>query len=105
VAWLEQQPWPGNIRQLKHTLERAAVLSDADVLDADQLRTSSPGSLASRTGTGGGAGSLGEAVEAAERGAIVAALEASGGNRRDAAQRLGISLRTLFYKLRQYALE
>ena len=104
LVWLEQQPWPGNIRQLEHSLERAAVLSDGDVLDADHLRTSAVGSPPSRPATGG-AGTLGEAVEAAERGAIVAALEASGGNRRDAAQRLGISLRTLFYKLRQYALE
>jgi len=104
VAWLEQQPWPGNIRQLEHSLERAAVLSDGDVLDADHLRGSSAASPASRPVTGG-AGTLGEAVEAAERGTIAAALEAAGGNRRDAAQRLGISLRTLFYKLRQYDLE
>jgi DNA-binding NtrC family response regulator len=50
-------------------------------------------------------GTLGEAVEAAERRTIAAALAATGGSRRDAAQRLGISLRTLFYKLRQYHLE
>ncbi|HUL03148.1 MAG TPA: sigma-54 dependent transcriptional regulator [Gemmatimonadales bacterium] len=103
LTWLEQQPWPGNIRQLEHSLERAAVLSDDDVLEAGDLRTTSPGALAPRSDAG--AGTLSEAVEAAERAAIGMALEATGGNRRDAAQKLGISLRTLFYKLRQYDLE
>ena len=40
-------------------------------------------------------------VEAVERQAILRALEASGGNRRQAASLLGISLRTLFYKMRR----
>ena len=40
-------------------------------------------------------------VEAVERHAILRALEASGGNRRQAAALLGISLRTLFYKMRR----
>ena len=44
-------------------------------------------------------------VEALERVTIVRALEASKGSRREAAQLLGVSLRTLFYKLRRYELE
>ena len=40
-------------------------------------------------------------VEAIERHAILKALEASGGNRRQAASLLGVSLRTLFYKMRR----
>jgi transcriptional regulator with PAS, ATPase and Fis domain len=40
-------------------------------------------------------------VEAVERQAILRALEAAGGNRRQAASLLGISLRTLFYKMRR----
>jgi DNA-binding NtrC family response regulator len=55
---------------------------------------------------GNGAGSptaldLKSQVEAVERQAILRALEASGGNRRQAANLLGISLRTLFYKMRR----
>ena len=50
-------------------------------------------------------GSLRDAVEAAERQAIVAALQAAGGNRRAAAKQLGVSLRTLFYKIDRYQLE
>jgi transcriptional regulator with GAF, ATPase, and Fis domain len=55
-------------------------------------------------GTGGEA-TLREAVEAAEREAIVAGLRAAAGNRREAAKRLGVSLRTLFYKMDRHRIE
>jgi transcriptional regulator with PAS, ATPase and Fis domain len=48
---------------------------------------------------------LRDVVEDAERRAITAALEASRGNRRAAAKALGVSLRTLFYKMERYRLE
>ena len=44
-------------------------------------------------------------VEALERDLVQPALQASGGSRREAADLLGVSLRTLFYKLRRYRLE
>ncbi len=114
LAWLEVQPWPGNVRELEHAIERAAVLSDKQVLEPSDFGPN-PG-LASGVGMVGGAtltpgaspgppGSLRDAVEAAERQAIVAALEAAGGNRRAAAKQLGVSLRTLFYKIDRYQLE
>ncbi|MEW5984752.1 MAG: sigma-54 dependent transcriptional regulator [Acidobacteriota bacterium] len=37
VAWLRCQPWPGNVRQLRQSIERAALVSQADVLDADSF--------------------------------------------------------------------
>jgi DNA-binding NtrC family response regulator len=48
---------------------------------------------------------LREATERAEREAIEEALQAAGGNRREAAKRLGVSLRTLFYKVSRYRIE
>jgi two-component system NtrC family response regulator len=48
---------------------------------------------------------LSDVVESAEREAISAALSASDGNRRAAAKRLGVSLRTLFYKMSRYGLD
>ena len=105
LAWLEQQQWPGNIRQLEHAIERAAVLSDAAVLEPDHFRPEVLAAAPAGPRSDGAAGTLEEAVEAAERRTIAAALAATGGSRRDAAQRLGISLRTLFYKLRQYQLD
>src|SRR5207253_9115709 len=53
LAWLEVQPWPGNVRELEHAIERAAVLSDQELLEPADFR-SNPG-LASGVGMVGGA--------------------------------------------------
>jgi two-component system, NtrC family, response regulator AtoC len=102
LAWLEAQPWPGNVRELENAVERAAVLSGKQVLGPEDF-ASAPRSRPAPVGAR--ETSLRSAVEAAERDAIQAALEACGGNRRDAATRLGISLRSLFYKLQRLGLE
>ena len=107
VAWLREQPWPGNVRALEHAIERAAVLSDKEILDPVDLRKEPlPAPRSGAAGEqGAGSGTLRELVERAERGAISDALRAAGGNRREAAKRLGVSLRTLFYKMDRYGLE
>ena len=99
VAWLEQQEWRGNVRELENTIERGVVLTDGDVLE--------PGNFAHtpRPTTHAPAGKLSDIVEAAEREAIAAALGEVDGNRRTAAKRLGVSLRTLFYKMSRYGLD
>ena len=104
VTWLQGQPWPGNVRELENAIERAAVLSDRENLEPEDLRR---GPIASPTplDSTGGSGSLDDAVAAAERQAITAALKATDGNRREAARRLGISLRTLFYKMGRHRLD
>jgi len=105
VAWLREQPWPGNVRALEHAIERAAVLTDKEILEPTDFRKeplpppSSPGER------GEGSGTLREVVEGAERAAIAGALQAAGGNRRAAAKRLGVSLRTLFYKMDRYGVD
>src|SRR2546428_1336847 len=107
VGWLEGQPWRGNVRELEHTIERAAALTDKQVLDPEGLRKGplpTPHSYDSGE-RGVGSGTLRESVESAERAAITAALEGSDGNRRAAAKRLGVSLRTLFYKMERYRIE
>jgi two-component system response regulator AtoC len=106
VAWLEQQQWPGNVRQLENAIERAAVLSNKTILEPADLRNEplpAPGSPSSEE-QGAGSSSLRFVVEAAEREAITQALRATDGNRREAAKRLGVSLRTLFYKIDRYGL-
>jgi two-component system response regulator AtoC len=106
LAWLEEQAWPGNVRELEHAIERAAVLSDKDLLAPDDFGKAPPPARhpAEEQGAGSGRATLRDAVEAAERQAIARALEASGGNRRAAASQLGVSLRTLFYKMDRYRL-
>ncbi len=105
LAWLEAQRWPGNVRELEHAIERAAVLSDQELLEPADFRKEPLPAPRSPEEQGAGSGTLRSAVEAAERQAIVAALQAAGGNRRAAAQQLGVSLRTLFYKIDRYQLE
>src|SRR3989441_2533400 len=104
LRWLEQQPWHGNVRELEHAIERAAVLTDKETLEPDDLQKGPLPAPRSYEEQGAGSGTLREAAEAAEREAIRAALEAVGGNRREAAKRLGVSLRTLFYKMERYGL-
>ncbi len=105
VAWLTEQRWPGNARELEHAIERAAVLSDKEILEPADLRRQPLPAPRSPEEQGAGSGTLREAVEAAERATIRAALGGADGNRRAAAKRLGVSLRTLFYKMDRYGIE
>ena len=96
---LTHHTWPGNVRELRNALERAAVLSAGGLLDSKDFALANS---ASNVASGANAVlDLRTQVEAVERVAIQRALEASNGNRRQAANLLGISLRTLFYKLRR----
>ena len=107
LAALTQYSWPGNVRELRSAVDRAAALAadgPLDVKDFAGLARNGNGN-GNGHGAANGASALGldlkSQVEAVERLAILRALEASGGNRRQAASLLGISLRTLFYKMRR----
>jgi len=94
------------VRSLEHAIERAAVLSDKEILEPGDFRKEAlpaPHSLGGEQGAG--SGTLRDAVEVAERQAITGALVGAGGNRREAAKRLGVSLRTLFYKMDRYGID
>jgi two-component system, NtrC family, response regulator AtoC len=107
-AHLAAAPWPGNVRELRNALERALILHEGDVLEPEHFapiggpsaRPSppSPSPLAPSSDIADGS------LEALERRAIEAALVAAEGNRRTAAARLGIGLRTLYEKLKRYDL-
>jgi two-component system, NtrC family, response regulator PilR len=119
LAALTHHSWPGNVRELRNAVERAAVLGTGGPLEPKDFALSNGngngrgayeahgnganGSNGNGTNGSNGNGSLElkHQVEAVERHAIQRALEASGGNRRQAASLLGISLRTLFYKMRR----
>jgi DNA-binding NtrC family response regulator len=105
LAALTHHSWPGNVRELRNAVDRAAALGGAGTLDVkDFVGLSGAGNGNGQTPVNGGGHpglDLKSQVEAVERQAILRALEASGGNRRQAASLLGISLRTLFYKMRR----
>ena len=100
-ARLVAEPWPGNVRELRNALERAMILSDGDVLREAHLyvEPSATSPEAKRADVGAGAG---ESLADVERRTIEATLAEVGGNRRAAAAKLGIGLRTLYDKLKKY---
>jgi len=98
LAFLSGADWPGNIRELANVLERSAIMVERDAITADDLALL-PG------GVGEPTASTPTTVSEAERDAISRALAATSGNRRLAAARLGIGLRTLYDKLKRYGLD
>ena len=103
MAAIRAHSWPGNIRQLENALERAVVLSANGSIGADAFQDSHPVAQESDE-TEPASGRLSEVVDSAEREAIRRALEASDGSRADAAKLLGVSVRSLFYKLKRLGL-
>ena len=106
LAALSHHAWPGNARELRNAVDRAAALAGDGRLDVKDFTGIGGNGHANGNGHHGLNGAstgldLKSQVEAVERQAILRALEASGGNRRQAASLLGISLRTLFYKMRR----
>jgi two-component system, NtrC family, response regulator AtoC len=95
--------WPGNVRELKNTIERALVLCDDTITIADLPDRLSDASQRVRP-VAPAADVRGQLAEA-ERTAIIAALEAEHDNQTRAARRLGLSRRTLIYKMERYGLK
>lgn len=105
---LAPYPWPGNVRELENILERALILCKTETLTPAQLpprvldaRPPSAKLTEKAAPTGAVSPAL---LEEAERHALIKALEAHGGHRERTAQALGISRRTLQYKLSRYGL-
>ena len=101
-ARLQREGWPGNVCELRNVLERAMILADGPVIKAEHLwiEASSvtpsrpPSPMARKTGS----------LRELERETIQSTLADVGGNRRLAAMKLGIGLRTLHEKLKRYEL-
>ena len=94
--------WPGNVRELENCVERAAVMSDGDILDVTDLtQILRPAALdAARTPMNGEGESWPRSLRDSERDLILKTLRNLQGNRTRAAEILGISLRGLHYKLK-----
>jgi DNA-binding NtrC family response regulator len=96
--------WPGNVRELRNTLERAVILCGS----GDLQRAHLPPGFGAQAGGAGSASTeqiavpVGATVEVAERLLILKTLHATGNNKTRAAEMLGISLKTLHNKLKEY---
>ena len=118
-AQLAASTWPGNVRALRNALERAVILCDAEEITPDHLWFDSVPAAASGSQTAAVPASApsrpvaavdwtrlleGRPLAELEQAAIEATLASVDGNRKQAAERLGIGLRTLYDKLKRYGL-
>src|SRR5512138_1250987 len=109
-------PWPGNVRELDNVMQRALILANGPVIEREHIhlemvsggqRTADGESICVRAPTNEASpsekidseGALASSLSAAEHELILQALRADNGNRQAVAKRLGISPRTLRYKL------
>jgi DNA-binding NtrC family response regulator len=100
----ENFSWPGNVRELRNTLERAAIVCDGDVIEPRHLPPAFGAASPMATASDAEAIHLGvgTTVEEAERQLIFKTLESTHNNKTRAAEILGISLKTLHNKLKEY---
>jgi DNA-binding NtrC family response regulator len=97
---LRHYDWPGNVRELENVIERAVVLSSGAVIQPEDLAFPALGSLPPLAG----ASRYQTRLETVEREVLREALQAHGGDKRAAAQALGLALSTLYAKLKKYQL-
>ena len=96
-------PWPGNVRELRNVLERASIASDRGTIVRQHLPAEFGKATAMTTsGLSGLRFPVGTTVDAAERELILQTLAATGQNKTRASDLLGISLKTLHNKLKEY---
>jgi transcriptional regulator with PAS, ATPase and Fis domain len=103
MEMFKSHTWPGNVRELRNVLERALIVCDRELIHRNHL----PGDFGRAVGAGptelaGLKFPVGTTVDAAERELILQTLAATNQNKTRAAELLGISLKTLHNKLKEY---
>jgi len=113
---LQAHDWPGNVRELRNVVHRGYVLSDGPTLTAQALRSVLDGDPGPTAPVGAPPTAsapvdpgilqirIGESLEEIERRTLQKTLESVGGNKRRAAEILGISLKTIYNKLKRFGL-
>jgi DNA-binding NtrC family response regulator len=114
----ERHSWPGNVRELRNVLERAVIIAGEGAIEMKHLPAFLQGRSAAATAAAASTGpapasppqeepdlvkfQIGTTVEDAEKGLILRTLEHTRNNKTRAAEILGISLKTLHNKLKEY---
>lgn len=91
-------PWHGNIRELQHVVEKAAILSEGDRVKPDALQFTPEPAGKPRTEEGV------QTIDEMERSLILKAIDKCGGNLSQAASRLGVTRQTLYNKMKRYGI-
>lgn len=106
VAGLQRHRWPGNIRELGNFMQRVVTLCDSNEIGAEHLANEliPPGRSQAMMPTSPVAARPGISMRDLERHLLESTLQQTGGNRTRAAEMLGVSLRTIRNKIREYGL-
>jgi DNA-binding NtrC family response regulator len=106
VEAMKRYSWPGNVRELKNMLERAITFNDTGVIQADELDF---GETEDDTAFGpadaGHSGTANSSLDQMEKDHIIKVLKETGGNKKRAAQILGIERRTLYNKAKRLGID
>ena len=107
LALLQEQPWKGNVRELRNVVERVLILSDADPIGSADVRAALPGGAAASPARVAAAaeGPLRDLVDSYEREVIRERLRAHGGHVTNAARSLGLERSHLYKKCRQLGID
>ena len=103
---LVSYPWPGNVRELENCMKRALALvaHGGGVIDADALEPLLVGALATASAEASSGVLLGARLADADRRELLSVLDEAQGNKSRAAERLGISRKTLYARMRRLGL-
>jgi len=108
VSVLQSHRWPGNVRELRNTVYRAYVLADPPSISAADVRAVLDAAHKQEAPAANTEGYLpirvGHTLGEAERILLEKTLEHTGGNKRESARLLGVSLKTIYNKLKVYGL-
>ena len=92
---LEQHQWPGNVRELKHTIQRAYILAESNVIELpDRFDEEVPLHIDGLN--------IGRSIADVEKDLILSTLEHFGGDKKQTAATLGVSIKTLYNRLKSY---
>jgi DNA-binding NtrC family response regulator len=103
VEAMRRYPWPGNVRELKNVLERAITFNDTGLIQPDELDFAEPEKAAEALARAGGRED--SSLDQMEKDHIIKILRETGGNKKKAAEILGIERRTLYNKARRLGID
>lgn len=101
---LQRYVFPGNVRELENILERATALCNAQLIEVADLQLE-PADMSEGAEAGRGSESLDDYLSRLERQAILEALQKTDGNRTAAARLLGVTFRSMRYRLERLGIE
>jgi len=94
--------WPGNVRELENAMERAVIMAAGEFITERDMPLCFTSQTQKKETETNGVDLAGQSLETIERQAIIATLEAAGGNKSETARQLGITRATLHSKMKKY---